>query len=146
MSTEEQKAKVRRAVDEAFNKGNLNAMDEIVTEGVILHRPPQPDIKGLEAYKQMIAGMRKAYPDLKFTIDELIMEGNTSALRWSFRGTHMGQSPSLPIPPTGKKVTLTGLIMIRTVNGKAVEEWEYLDMLGLMQQLGVAPPMGPGGK
>lgn len=146
MSTEELKVKVRRAIDEAFNKGNLNAMDEIVTEGIIYHRPPNPDIKGLEAFKQMIAGIRKAYSDFNFKIDELIMEGDTSALRWSLQGTHTGQSTSMPIPPTGKRVAISGLIMIHTVNGKSVEEWEYLDMLGLMQQLGVVPPMGPGGK
>jgi predicted ester cyclase len=146
MSTEELKPKVRRIVDEAFNKGNLNAMDEIVTAGVILHRPGLPDIKGLEAYKQTIADLRKTYSDFNFTIDEFIMEGDRSAMRWSAGGTHTGQSASLPIPPTGKRVTMTGLSIIRTVNGKAVEEWEYMDVIGLMQQLGVAPPMGSGGK
>jgi len=121
-------------------------MDEIVAAGVILHRPGLPDIKGLEAYKQMIADIRNTYSDFNFTIDEFITERDKSALRWSARGTHTGQSANLPIPPTGKKVTVTGLIMVRTVNEKAVEEWEYMDVLGLMQQLGVAPPMGPGGK
>ncbi len=146
MSTEEQKAKVRRAIDEAFNKGNLNALDELMTTGVIVHQPPQPDMKGPQAYKQMVADIRKGFSDLKFTIDDFIREGETDAIRYTAQGTHSGQLPNMPIPPTGKKVTITGLVMIHTVNGKAVEQWVYQDMIGLMQQLGVAPPMGPGAK
>ena len=146
MSTEEQKAKVRRAIDEGFHKGNLNAFDEILTAGVIIHQPPQPDTKGPEAYKQMVADIRKGFSEVKFTIDDFIREGETDAIRYTIQGIHSGQLPNLPIPPTGKRVTITGLIMVRTVNGKAVEQWVYQDMIGLMQSLGVAPPMGPGGK
>ena len=146
MSIEEQKAKVRRAVDEAWNKGNLNALDEIVASNVVIHEPPRPDVKGLEAYKQQIANIRKGFSDIKFTIDDFIGEGETDAIRFTMQSTHSGQLPNLPIPPTGRRVTVTGLIMVHTVNGKAVEQWVYEDMIGLMQQLGVAPPMGQGGK
>ncbi len=146
MSKEEQKAKVRRAIDEAFNKGNLNAMDEVVASNVVFHQPPMPDVKGLEAYKGILATLRKAFSGFQFTIDEFIGEGDTDAIRYTIRGTHTGQLPNMPIPPTGKKVTVTGMVMVRTVAGKSVEEWDYVDMLGLMQQLGVAPPMGPGTK
>jgi len=146
MSTEEQKAKVRRAIDEAFNKGNLNAMDEIVGSDIVFHQPPMPDVKGLEAYKGIIANIRKIFSDFRFTIDEFIREGDMWAMRYNVQGTHTGQSARLPIPPTGKKVAITGMAMIGTENDKSVKEWDYVDMLGLMQQLGVAPPMGPGRK
>lgn len=142
MTPEDQKAKVRSVVDEAYNKGNVNALDEIVATDVVFHRPPGPDVKGLDAYKRMVVDLLKAFSDIQFTIDEFIMEGDTDAMRYTFCGTHTGQLPTLSIPPTGKKVTITGLVMVRTVNGKAVEEWDYADMLGLMQQLGIAPPIG----
>jgi predicted ester cyclase len=93
----------------------------------------------LDAYKQIITDLRKAFSDVQFTFDEVVSEGEAVATRWTFRGTHTGQLPNPPIPPTGKRVTMTGLTLVHTVNGKTVEAWEYSDMLGLMQQLGVAP-------
>jgi steroid delta-isomerase-like uncharacterized protein len=143
MAPEDHKAKVRQAFDEAFIKGNVNAIDEIAAPDIVFHRPPEPDVKGLAAYKQMIVDMRKSFSDIQFTFDDFIIEGETAAARWTVRCTHTGQMPSMPIPPTGKRVTMTGLTLVHMVNGKAKEEWEYVDMLGFMQQLGVAPPSGP---
>ena len=141
MAPEDHKTKVRRVFDDAFNKGNVNAVDEVAAPDVIYHRPPGPDVRGLAAYKQMVVDMRKAFSDIQFTFDDFIMEGETAgAARWTFQGTHTGQMANMPIPPTGKRVTMTGLTLVHMVNGKAVEEWEYVDMLGFMQQLGVAPP------
>ena len=145
MAPEDLRTITKRAWDEAFHKGNVNALDEIVAQDLVHHQPPMPDIKGLAAYKQMVAEMRKAFSDIKFTFDEMIAEGDASAARWTFQGTHTGQMPGSPVPPTGKQVTMTGLGMARAVNGKAVEHWNYVDMLGLMQQLGIAPPMGKAG-
>lgn len=142
MMSDEQKAKVRRVIDEAFHKGNMNAWDEIVAPDVVYHQPPAPDVKGLDAYKKVMEDFRKAFSGLRFTIHEWPMEESVDAFRYTIQGTHTGQLPGSPIPPTGKSVTMTGISMVRTEGGKLVEEWNYLDMLGLMQQLGVAPPVG----
>ena len=139
---EEHKAFARQEIDEAWNKGNLDVLDEHYAADFILHMPPNPDIEGLEAYKQFIEGMRSGYPDLQMTIDEIIDEGDIGSMRYTFQGTQTGQSPTLGIPPTGKKVTFTGCSVSHWVDGKIVESWNYVDYLGLMQQLGftITPP------
>lgn len=146
MAREDLKTKIRRAWDEAFHKGNVDALDEIVAPDMLHHQPPGPDLNGLVAYKKMVADMRKAFSDIKFAFDEIVVEGEANAARWTFRGTHTGHVPNMPpIPPTGKRVTMTGIAVVHTVNGKAVEMWQYPDMLGLMQQLGVVPQTGKAG-
>jgi len=136
---------VRQVIEEAWNKGNLDVLDEICTADFVQHRTPFPDFEGLEAYKQYIEDTRSAYPDLQFTIEEIIVDGDTTAVWFTFRGTHKGQSATFPIPPTGKEVTMMGCNVGRWVEGKVVEEWVYADWLGLMQQLGftLTPPQPP---
>lgn len=80
-----------------------------------------------------------AFPEARFTIEDLIAEGNTIAFRQTLRGTHQGDY--LGIPPTGKQVTIPGISVFRIANGKAIEQWTNADDLGGMQQLGVLPPM-----
>jgi predicted ester cyclase len=141
--SEEFKAKFRRVWDEAVNKGNLDALDELYAPNVVVHRPPMGDLEGLEAYKQSLADSRTGSPDLQMTFDEILLEGeNRHASRSTTRGTHTGQMASLPIPPTGKPwVTAVGVVS-HMEEGKYVEIWEYADWLGLFQQLGVLPPLG----
>ncbi len=142
MSTEELKATIRRVNDEAWNKGNLDALDELCDADFVRHKPPFPDIEGLEAGKQFVADCRISYPDLQLTLDEIIVEGDASAIRWTYRGTQTGQSPTTGAPPTGKQVAFTGCNILHWVEGKIVEEWENGDYLSLLQQLGVVPPLG----
>ncbi len=131
----------RLFVEEAWHKGNLNFVDEHFTDAFVRHAPPYPD-KDKEAYKQHITDTRNSYPDVHVTIDEIIVEGDIIAMRWTFRGTQTGPSPVLGTPPTGKKITFTGCTVAHFVDGKTVETWEYTDWLSLMQQLGfkVVPP------
>jgi predicted ester cyclase len=140
--SEEIKATIRRLVEEAWHKGNLDVLDEVYDANFVFHRPPFPDIEGIEAYKQYVADFRKGFPDLRFTIDEIIVEGGTSATRYTTQGTHTGQSAILRLPPTGKQVTGPLVTVAHFVDGKVVEEWSYADFLGSLQQLGVIPPMG----
>jgi len=140
MTSEDEKTKARRVINEVFNKGNVNALDEIVAPDIVYHVPPGPDIEGLAAYKQHMSDLRKALSGFQFELHELIVDGDIDAGRWTIRGTHTGQLPGPPIPPTGKQVTMTGLYMTRVVNGKGVEQWNYVDNLGFLQQLGVVPP------
>lgn len=142
MSLEELKAKIRWAGEEAWLKGNLNALDEVYAADYVWHRPPFPDVRGLEAVKESVAGIRSAYSDIQIAYEETISEGNSIAYRYTWRAKHTGQSPTLPIPPTGKEVTLQGCVVVHVAGGKVIEEFEYSDYLGFLQQLGVVPPLG----
>jgi predicted ester cyclase len=145
MAPEDQKTRIGRVLEEAFNKGNVNVFDEVMASDIVYHIPPRPDVKGLAAYKQYMTDLRKALSGFQFTIHELIVDGDIDAGRWTIQGTHTGQLPGTPVPPTGKQVTMTGLYMSRTVNDRVVEQWNYTDLVGLMQQLGVAPQTGKAG-
>jgi predicted ester cyclase len=142
MSQEKLKAKMRWAMEEAYYKGNLDALDEAFATGYVLHHPPLPDEKGLAALKEKIAGVRQGYSDIDTAWHEWIAEGDVIVYRTTLSLTHTGVSPSMPIPPTGKRCTLESCTVAHTVNGKVVEEFEYSDYLGFLQQLGVVPPLG----
>ena len=139
MSIEEQKAAVRRVVEEAWNEGKMRIMDEVYAPTYVRHKPPFPDITGPEAAKQFVIDSRKSYPDQWVTIHEVIGEGNTVVSRWTFRGTQKGVSPTTGDAATGKFVTFSGCNVAHWENGRIVEEWEYSDWLVLLQQFGVVP-------
>ena len=142
MSTEELKAKIVHALDELYNQGNLNVVDEEGAADVVFHTPPFPDRVGREAHKEYVAGLRAAYSDMHATFEEVIGEGNTTVARWTLRGVHTGQSPTLPMAPTGEAVTIRACTVSHWVEGQAVEHWNFIDYFGVMQQLGVVPPRG----
>ena len=139
MSAEELKAKARQVFDEAWNHGNVGALAGVYTDNFIHHSSPNPDIVGREAYKKFITNVRTSYPDVKVTIVEIFGEGNTTAIRWNLEGTQTGTSPTTGAPPTGKHVGITGCEVAHWADGKIIEQWEYEDWLGLLQQLGVIP-------
>ena len=139
MSTEEYKARNRRAIEEGLNQKNLAVYDEICAADVVIHSPTGTT-EGLAAYKQLLSANFIAFPDLHFTIEAQLAEGDLSVTRWTSRGTHQGSLGG--IPPTGKQATNSGVIMVRWANGKVVESWNFFDNLSLMQQLGVIPKQG----
>jgi steroid delta-isomerase-like uncharacterized protein len=140
MSTENNKALVRRVYEESINRGNLALLDELISSDYVEHDPnyPQP-VRGAEGLKQYFQTFRSAFPDLHFTIEDIIGEGDTVAVRQTGRGTHQGEL--FGIPPTGKQLTVTAMIFHRFVNGKPVESWVNSDSMGMLQQLGVIPAM-----
>ena len=138
MSTEDNKAHVRRGF-EAVNQKNLAVYDELLTPDVVFHNA-STTMQGLEAYKQFLSMYMTAFPDLQFTVEDMIAEGDTVVARFTTRGTHQGNL--MGIPPTGKQMSGTGMFIDHIVNGKAVEQWFNTDDLGLLQQLGVIPTMG----
>jgi predicted ester cyclase len=142
MCSDEAKGIVRAALEMAYNQGHLKALDRIYAPCIRYHRPPLADMEGLEALKEFIADIRSAFSNVQLAIDEVTLEGEVLAGRWTFRGTHTGRSPSMPVPPTGRGVTVTGCCMAHWTGGRIDEEWVYSDWLGLFQQLGVVPPMG----
>jgi steroid delta-isomerase-like uncharacterized protein len=138
MSTEDNKALARHAY-EALNQRNLALVDELCAPDIVDYNASMI-IQGLEAYKQFLSMYLTASPDLYFTIEDQVAEGDKVVTRYTARGTHLG--PFMGIPPTGKQVTVTGIGIIRVANGKIVEEWANGDNLGLLQQLGVIPAPG----
>lgn len=143
MSVEENKALVRRHVEEAWNKGNLSVLDEIMAPNLVNHNAPPGITPDREGFKQIISMHRKAFSDLHVTVEDMVAEGDKVVNRWTVSGTHKGEY--MGIAPTGKQVTLTGISIHRIEGGKIVEQWHEVDMLGLMQQLGVVPPPAQGG-
>src|ERR1700736_143286 len=138
MSTEQNKAVVRRFVEEVINKHNLARIDELFTPDYVNHAPGLPP--GREAEKQLNSASFAAFPDARVTIEDLVAEGDKVVARVSYRGTHTGDF--MGIPPTGKQFIVTGAGVFRVADGKIAEQWSNLDMLSLMQQLGAMPLMG----
>jgi steroid delta-isomerase-like uncharacterized protein len=140
MSAEENKAIVRRFLDEAWNMGELSVLDEICAPSYVYHDPANPQVTNLEAYKQYIAAVRAAAPDLQFTAEDVLAEGDKVAVRWTFRGT--AENEFQGIPPTGEQLAFTGMNIYRLSQGKIAENWSNWDTLGWLQQVGVIPPLG----
>jgi len=142
MSVEQNKAKQGRVWGEVFNKGNLAIIPELFAPNYIYHGPMGMEAKGPEGFKQMVTMYRTAFPDLHVTIEDMVAEGDKVVSRFTLRGTHKGEY--MGIAPTGKKVTITGILITRWVGGKEVEASGVADTLTMMQQLGVVPPIGQG--
>ncbi len=142
MSTEELKAIARRYIEEVWNNGNLALIDELFTPDYINHTPSIGQMAGPEGIKQLIGSFRNAAPDLHFTINDMIAEGDRVVTRWTAQGTHQGEL--MGVPPTGKQITVTAIVIDRIVEGRIVEHWAGRDDLGLFQQLGLIPSPEPG--
>jgi len=133
MSTEENKAVVRRFFEET-SRGNLDVLDELMSEKYVDHNLPPGLPPGREGQRRLIRSYLQAFPDLRFTIEELIAEGDKVVTRGRYQGTQHGEL--MGIPPTGKQVTVALIDIVRLADGKLVEHWIEADNLGLLQQLG----------
>lgn len=141
MSTEANKAVVRRNFEESWNQANLAVVDELFAPDFMGYFAIHPEpLAGPAAYKQFMSGYFVAFPDAHFEIEDIVAEGDKVAAYWTVRGTHQGDLAG--IPPTGKPITVTGMWIHRIAGGKIAEQWGIFDTLGLMQQLGVVPPPG----
>lgn len=140
MSTEENKAMLRRNCEEALSKGDLAVADENMATNYVYHGSGGQEFKGPEGFKQLVTMLRTAFPDLHVTIEDMVAEGDKVAHRLTLRGTHKGDF--MGMAPTGKQVTTTAITISRFAGGKEVEAWANLDQLGMMQQMGVVPPTG----
>jgi steroid delta-isomerase-like uncharacterized protein len=134
MSAEENKALVHRFVEEFWNEGNMAAADELMAVDAVIHMPTG-EVVDLNGLKSFAGTWRGSFPDWHSTFEELIAEGDRVAERWTGRGTHLGELQG--IPATGKRVEAPGSVFYRILGGKIVEFRGQLDMMSLMQQLGV---------
>ncbi|MDY6835131.1 MAG: ester cyclase [Chloroflexota bacterium] len=142
MAVEENKAMMRRLIEEFIDKGDMAVADELIATDFINHIVPPGMMCDRESLKQSIADSRSAFPDLHVTLEDLIAEGDKSVARVRIRGTHLGDF--MGIPATGKQIDVPGITILRFVEGKVVERWNINDDLGFMRQLGVIPTPGQG--
>ena len=140
MSSEHNKAIAQRFYDLVWNQGNMAVADELFTPDTVDHASPPGFPSGIAGVKQVFGMYRGAFPDLTITIEDMIADGDKVVARWTSRGTHRGDL--MGIPPTGKQVTITGIDILRFEGDKIAEHWANFDMLGMMQQIGVAPSPG----
>ena len=136
------KAVVQRYWDGKWNERRPEILDELQTPDVAYHGTSM-NMTGIEEYKQVYSNFLSAFHDTELEVEDLIAEGDKVMSRVSMHCTHKGEFEG--IPPTGKVLTVSAFTVFRLVDGKIVEEWEILDELGMMQQLGVdLAPKEPG--
>ncbi|PZR99692.1 MAG: ester cyclase [Candidatus Chloroheliales bacterium] len=142
MSTEENKQLAQRWYNEVWNSGNMASFDELIaldfTEHAVLPTGPIPP--GREGLRPIITSFLTSFPDIHFTPEDMIAEGDKLVVRFISRGTDRGGFGGMP--PTGKSATVPGIDIYRFANGKMVEHWGQVDFLGLLTQLGVIPTPG----
>lgn len=136
MSTEENKALARRGL-EMITEKDFTAIDQIYDSAYIRHDPDSPQVSSREDYRKYLAGLCAVFPDLHFTVEDLIAEGDKVTCRFSIKGTHA--QPWRGLPATGKQVAITGVNISRIAENKVVEDWFNTDIFGLAQQLGAIP-------
>lgn len=135
MSAETNKAAIRRYIEEAWNKGNVGIIDELMAPdykryltGATLDR---------EGQKQRILGFRRAFPDIHLAIERMVGEGELVTFHLLMSGTHQGTF--LGVPATGKQMKTIAIDIARFEDGKVVEQWGVTDLLAVMQQIGALP-------
>lgn len=138
--SEANKAVIKRYVEDFWNKGNVSTAEQFYAPDIVHHADHVPETRGIEGMKQLVTMLHKAFPDLCYTVEDVIAEGDKVVLRYSFAGTHKGEF--LGIAGTGKQVKVTGTSTFRIAGGKIVTERVNWDALGMMQQLGIVtlPP------
>ena len=140
MSAEDNKAVVRRFVDEVQSAGDIDLIDGLCSPEFVNHSAPPGVPADCEGIKIVTAMFRGAFPDSYFTVEDMIAEGDKVATRKTFHGTHEGEF--MGIPPSGRSVAMGLIDVVRIDDGRVVEHWSVGDGLGLMQQLGVIPQPG----
>jgi predicted ester cyclase len=142
--SEELKTKVRKIYEVAYNKGNLDILDDILAPNYLRHQPPMKNIDGLEAYKNFVTEVLGAYSNFEMVLEDVLADGDKTIARLKLTGKNTGRIPSLKTPPTGRDISMPSCVVSTWENGKIVEEWAYNDYLGLSYQFGVMP-IFPGG-
>ena len=139
MSTETNKAIVSRLYEEVMNQNKSSIVDELVAPNYVNRNFPLL-APGGDGFRQVIDMFRMAFPDLQIIIEDEIAQDDKVVTRGYFTGTNQGEFQGMP--PTGKQVKTSYIEISRIENGQLVENWIQMDNLGMLQQLGVIPPMG----
>ena len=138
--SEENKAKARRLMEEAFGQGKTEVVDELLHSDFVCYDPNSEtgEIRGADTIKGEIEYFHSAVPDLTYTVEDQVAEGDKVVSRYTVSGTHQGEF--FGVPGTGKRIEMTGIQIDRfDESGKLVEEWPEYDLLGVMKQIGAIP-------
>jgi predicted ester cyclase len=140
MSAQENKEKARRMLEEAFGQGKLAVVDEVLDPDFVCYDPNSESgtVRGAHTIKQEIEWFRNAIPDLTYTVEDQVAEGDKVVTRYAAKGTHQGEF--FGVAATGNRIEMSGIQIDRfDDNGRMVEEWPEYDMLGAMKQMGAVP-------
>lgn len=141
-SSEDNAQRARRLVEGVWNEGTFEVISDLVAPEYANHVPGMPSVEGPEGYEREWRMIRTAFPDIDHVIHDSIVGDETVVFRWSATGTHEGDCSG--IEPTGREMHLQGIEIYRFENGKLIESWATVDLLGLLQQLGVLPDRSTG--
>lgn len=142
MSLEENKALVRRVYEVGMNNHDWALIDAAFDDSYSVYYPGAAPIHGWQTARRALAGFLEAFPDMNFEVDQQLAEGDRVVTRWTGRGTHAGEYRGFPeeglvVPPTHRPVTFGATDIYRIANGKIMEEWNTLETLVILQQIGV---------
>ena len=138
MSVEQNKSIVRRWVEQGWNQGHYDLVDELYAADFVQHEPSSPiPVNSTAALREYVTMFKTALPDLQLSIDDLLAEGDKVLWRFTAQGTH--EAELMGIPATGRSTTVTGMVLFRLNNNRIVEVWVNVDTLTMLQQLGVIP-------
>src|SRR5215217_5900500 len=141
--SEENKAQVRRLLEEGFSQGNIEVVDEVLNPDFVCYDPNSEsgEIRGAETIKGEIEYFRNAVPDLTYTVEDQVVEGDKVVSRWRASGTHQGEF--FGVPGSGNRIEMSGIQIDRfDESGKLIEEWPEYDLLGAMKQMGAVSEPG----
>ena len=137
--SEANKALIRRWFDEVWNQGRESTIDELLAADAVAHGlgDTEVDLRGPAQFKPFVHNLRGAFPDIRMTIEDTLADGDKVMVRLRVEGTHRGAN--LGVPPTGRRIHIAGIVLVRIVSGQIVEGWNSWDQLGLLRQIGALP-------
>jgi predicted ester cyclase len=135
--SQDKKMIVERFLTELWEERDLDIVDEVLAENYVDHSLPEKLPPNREGFKQFAKMYHRAFPNIDTEVEDVIIEGDKVAMRWSARGVHKGEF--MDIPPTNKPVEMTGINILRFSGNKVVESWNEFDQVGMLQQIGAMP-------
>jgi predicted ester cyclase len=145
MNTGENKRISQEVLERGFNQGDVSVFDEYIAPDGIDHQEP-PGTEFIPHLKDVVVRMRRAFPDLRFEVHDMLAEGDIVAFRSTMTGTHSGLFdlvPGRPLPPTGRRVSVPHMHFVRVVDGKTTDLWHVWNIPMMMAQLGAMPQPQP---
>jgi steroid delta-isomerase-like uncharacterized protein len=137
MTTENNKAVIRKFLEEVINQNRMDRATDLVVEDFVELDPLPGQRQGREGLKEVLGMMRAAFPDIHWAVDEMVAEGDKVVTRFTWTGTHRGIF--MGIPATGKSLSVKGMVIDQLEGGKMSNSRMLMDSLGMLQQLGVVP-------